>query len=100
MDPNTGHSLGVVEDVLASVVVTQHVPSAAMGEDSLVARCVHHFPSVGVRPTSRAQLDASVDPANARCAEEQIAFAFLQEGGRPVAEIIRQGRGLWCWRAR
>jgi hypothetical protein len=37
---------------------------------------------------------------DARCAEEQIAFALLQEGGRPVAEIIRQGRGLWRWRAR
>jgi hypothetical protein len=53
IDPNTGHSLGVAEDVLASVVVTQHVPSAAIGEDSLVALCVHHFAPVGFRPASR-----------------------------------------------
>jgi len=36
------------------------------------------------------------DPA----VDDQIASALLQQGGRLLAEIIRRGRGRWCWRAR
>ena len=35
IDPNTGHSLAVVDDILATVVVTQHVPSAAIAGRTL-----------------------------------------------------------------
>src|SRR4051794_28711775 len=53
IDPSTGLSLAVGDDVTGIVFVTQHVPSAAIGENPLATLCVRQIAPFGFRPASR-----------------------------------------------